>query len=64
MDELWLVCGVTPQEIEAMPLDRFWYWHQRAVQYFGDKGGAAPRSAAQARHTQEIDHFVRMFRGG
>ena len=63
MGEMWLVCGASPRDIEAMRIDRFWFWHQMAVEFFGTKGGAAPKSAVQALHTEQITQFVKGLRG-
>ena len=65
VDELWLVCGVSPAEISAMRLDHLAFWIGRAVAFFAQgksAAGAAPGSASQAVLTQQIDTFVKGFR--
>lgn len=63
VDELWLVCGVSPAEICAMPLDQVAFWHGRASAFFSNGKQAAPGSAVQALHTQHIEAFVGALRG-
>lgn len=65
IDELWLICGVSPAEIERMPLARVGFWHRRAVTYFNASSATpAPKSAVAQQQTQQIAQYVRALRGG
>lgn len=63
VDELWLVCGVSLAEIKAMRLDELVFWMGRAVGFFDKGRSAAPKSAAGAVQTAQIEAYVRALRG-
>lgn len=62
VDELWLICGVTPSEIGKMKIAEVAFWHQRAAAFFGKGGSGAPGSAAATLAAQQIEQYIRGFR--